>query len=553
MDIHLGFEVGTGRAVAVPTRHLAVTGQTQDSGKTTTLEALIARSGLRAVAFVTKRGEGSFRTGRKISPYFRERADWQFVQSVLEAAMHQRMKFEQQWIIQASKGAKTLREVHQNVQRLMLKAKGLSFGIYTCLDAYFSIVIPQIDRLPYSKKLELAPGINVMDLSGYDFPLQALVVRSVLEWVYENERDTVVIIPEAWEFIPQDRGSPVRLAAEELIRKGAANRNFVWIDSQDLAGVHKTILRQVGVWIVGVQREANEIARVLKHFISKPARPRPEEIMTLGRGEFFACWGTEQHRVYVQPAWIGEVHARAIAMGEESVESAAKIWREMKKESKSQKPAASHDESEDSEEDMKLLEEIRAALECEPGKEAEKLKELIVAHDALAKEVRSFHALNPQLAHDLRAPAIELPPIDLQPNEAPAGSVQTIAIPPNGRVDLPAIYAYVKQRAAADPGVLELLRQQPELRVKVERRTLTVSDADTDGRIALLIKDKFFDTPQNSGAVTKEFKRRGWFQAKTSNAATLKPLFRIAEAGFLVKEAGGYQAVPGMKVHIAEA
>ena len=52
------------RAVEIPIRHMAVTGQTQEAGKTTALEALIARSGLRAVTFVTKRGEGSFAAGR---------------------------------------------------------------------------------------------------------------------------------------------------------------------------------------------------------------------------------------------------------------------------------------------------------------------------------------------------------------------------------------------------------------------------------------------------------------------------------------------------------
>jgi|SRR3990167_2864398 len=67
--IHLGYEVGSGREVQIPIRHLAVTGQTQESGKTTTLEALVRRSGLRAIAFVTKRGEGSFGEGRRIQPY----------------------------------------------------------------------------------------------------------------------------------------------------------------------------------------------------------------------------------------------------------------------------------------------------------------------------------------------------------------------------------------------------------------------------------------------------------------------------------------------------
>jgi hypothetical protein len=61
--ISLGFEVATGAPVAIPLKHLAITGQTQEAGKTTALEALITRSGLRALTFVTKRGEGHSSTG----------------------------------------------------------------------------------------------------------------------------------------------------------------------------------------------------------------------------------------------------------------------------------------------------------------------------------------------------------------------------------------------------------------------------------------------------------------------------------------------------------
>jgi hypothetical protein len=113
-SLHLGFEVGTGKPVEIPCRHMVVTGQTQEAGKTTTLEALISRSGLPAVAFVTKRGEQSFDDARRIEPYFRERADWQFVASVLEATMRERLKFERAWIMRASKGARTLADVHAN-------------------------------------------------------------------------------------------------------------------------------------------------------------------------------------------------------------------------------------------------------------------------------------------------------------------------------------------------------------------------------------------------------------------------------------------------------
>src|SRR5688572_6117217 len=126
--IHLGFEVGSGDAVAIPLRHMAVAGQTQDAGKTTTLEALITRSGLRAVTFITKPGEGSFVNARRVAPYFREQTDWQFVASILEASRGEKLKIERAFIIRASKGARTLHDVQQNVRKAILdpKTRGLA-------------------------------------------------------------------------------------------------------------------------------------------------------------------------------------------------------------------------------------------------------------------------------------------------------------------------------------------------------------------------------------------------------------------------------------------
>lgn len=316
--VHLGYEVGTGAPVAIPIRHMAVTGQTQEAGKTTTLEALIGRGaadGLRAVAFVTKRGERSFQSGTRIRPYFRERADWQFVSAVFEATLREKMRFERGWIMRACKGAKTLADVRENVRRLLGRAKGLSEDVYFRLDEYLELVVPQIEKLPYGDTVSLAPGLNIMDLSAYSSELQALVIRSVLEWVYEREDGVVVVIPEAWEFIPQRRGSPVKLAAEELIRKGAGLGNYLWLDSQDLAGVDAAIRKSVIVWLLGVQREENEVKRVLAHIPNAP-KPKVDDVMQLGKGQFYACWADQVKRVYVQPAWMpGEVAEQAARIG----------------------------------------------------------------------------------------------------------------------------------------------------------------------------------------------------------------------------------------------
>lgn len=312
--VHLGFEVGSGAPVAIPLKHLAVCGQTQEAGKTTTLEALIARSQLRAVTFVTKRGEGSFTNARRIAPYFREQTDWQFVASILEASRGEKLKFERAWIIRASKGARTLADVQHNVRNSLQTAKGLSADVYLTLDAYLDQVVPQIAIVKWAPSLELKPGVNAMDLSGVTIEMQHLVIRSAITWVLEREQGTVVVVPEAWKFIPQGRGTPVKLAAEAFIRQGAALGNYLWLDSQDLGGIEKAILRSVAVWLLGVQREANEIKRTLDNIPASTHKPRAADIARLELGQFFACWGPHTVRTYVQPVWLDEKAAYTVAV-----------------------------------------------------------------------------------------------------------------------------------------------------------------------------------------------------------------------------------------------
>jgi hypothetical protein len=336
--ITLGYEIGTGRRIDIPTGHLAITGQSQASGKTTTLEGLVSRARCRAVAFVTKRGEGSFRVASPIPPYFKDRTDWPFIASILEATVSEKLKFQRAEIIKLCQdytgpegtwsAPQSLAHVAKNAETALVKARGIAGRVYTELFEYLRMVVPEIERLPYTSKLELQPGMNVMDLTDYDFPLQALVVRSVIEWVQKNATHTIIVIPEAWKFAPKQRGSPVRLAAEELIRQGAALKNFLWCDSQDLAGISSVLLRQVTVWLFGVQRDPREIERTLDHIPADTARPTKSELATLGKGEFIVCWEREMFRVYVQPAWMSAPHAEAIARGEEPIDSAREIVRD---------------------------------------------------------------------------------------------------------------------------------------------------------------------------------------------------------------------------------
>ena len=361
VKILLGFEVGTGIEVHMNLHHTVITGMTQLSGKTTTLEAIISRVNRRAIAFKTKRGESGFKNFREIPPFFNERADWQYVSSLLEAVLREKMKFERPWIMKATKGTRTLGEVLENVQSLRAETKKqLSENVYTALEEYLKIVVPQIERFRFAKTLSLIDSINVMDLTEMSVELQSLVIQSTMEYVINNLHDTILIVPEAWEHIPQGRNTPVKLFAETFIRKGAAIGNFLFIDSQDIAGIDKMPLRQCNNWILGRQREGHEVERVREQ-IGK-TKIDAEEIRSLQIGHFIAILGDNIKKVYVLPANVPPEIGRGVALGEITVTEAFKYMSassgENSQTSRKQKETASLSPGEDFEQNMKKIEEL---------------------------------------------------------------------------------------------------------------------------------------------------------------------------------------------------
>ena len=546
--IHLGYELGTGRAVEIPLRHTAVTGQTQESGKTTTLEGLIHRSGLRAIAYVTKRGESSFHVASPIPPYFRERTDWPFVAAILEATMSEKLKFQRSWIMKLCEAhhgrdgewpvPHSLAEVQRNVETALEKAKGLNESVYTELREYLKMVVPEISRLPYSTELKLAPGVNVMNLSDYSFPLQALVVRSVIEWVHHHEEGTISVIPEAWKFAPKQRSSPVRLAAEELIREGAALKNFIWLDSQDIAGVADVLLRQVGVWIFGVQRAKHELERTIDHIPdSLKARPRRSDIATLAKGQFIVCFDREMYRVYVQPAWMSAAHAEAIARGEEDVNSARDILRgydakhpapkeTVTSPSPSPRPTGAGEGAVD----------WKSKYEAEARRVAE-LADTITAQNLELERLRNDnrHAVRTEdrpVSQDVNAPNRAANPETRNPNP-----------------DLETVWAYIKARAADDPAVIAVMARRPEIEVNLTREKITVDGKTLAGRVATLVANRFFDAGRKHTEIRRELERTGP-QINSGNLST--ELKKLKALGFLTEETGEYKTVAGMKAHIKE-
>ncbi len=321
--IKLGFEIKTGKEVEIAPSHLIVTGLTQEAGKTTTLESLIKRSKKRAIVFRTKIGEKSFLEGTKIPPYFKDRSDWQFIQGLVEATIKEKLRsWDRSVIIRLSKqtGGNSLLDFKKKVDERLETPKLNNFerDILTNLQAYLEIVLPKLQSINFSSKLELVEGLNIIDLERFsrDPEVQSLVISSVVEEVLNEFKDVIIVIPESWKFLPQKRGNICKLAIEEFIRQGATNNNYVWIDSQDMSNVDKVPLKQISTWILGYQSEKNEVKHTLDQIpLPSKSKPKPEDIMSLGLGIFYLATRERTIKTYVQPFWLDDSRSKKVALG----------------------------------------------------------------------------------------------------------------------------------------------------------------------------------------------------------------------------------------------
>jgi hypothetical protein len=516
-DVLVGYAVGSGKEVVIPVRNLAVTGQTQESGKTTTLEALVDRaaaSGLTALAFITKRGEGSFTNAVRIQPYFRDRADWQFVTSIIDATLQEKNKFLRPWIMKICRTTKSLADVQREVRRALTKATGINEGVYTQLDAYLELIVPEIQRARLAPRLDLMSGVvHVMDVSSYATPMQMLFVQSAIDWVNAGCENTIVVVPEAWEFIPEGKGSPVKHSAESLVRKGSGLGNRIWVDSQDMAGVDKVILRGCPVWLIGVQREANEIKRNLANIPAGIKRPKPGDVAQLKLGEFYVCWGDQAIKTYVRPSWMDESKARRIALGKEYA------W-----------PRPRH----------------AAPVTEEPQVNATEARELRDENARLKDKIRQFEERLDALAKPL--PEVPTSRGDTARDDAHYTPAREGLAMPASDEDR---YQQFKRRLLDEaPAIIQLLTSRPEIELRVQRKTVAVDETSVKGRVAKLLANDFFKEPQGQGDTRTELRQSG----PDVNTGTLSKVFaELLADGFLRKHGmTKYIEVPGMKVNVID-
>jgi hypothetical protein len=536
--VHLGFEVGTGAPVEIPLAHTFVTGQTQLSGKTTALRAIVDRSGCRALAFVTKRGE-TF-DGRRIRPYLAARGRTANPLAprrdghgrVARAAEHEmgarRDRHRGKGRHHAGRGSRQRRQAAAKDE----EPEGRSS---TCSSVNTSIWCCR--RCARSTRHELAaaawpqrhgPHRRRYADAGDGDPRGARAHQP-------HEKGVLTVFPEAWEFAPRGRSAPAKDEAIAMARKGAVLGNFLLCDSQDLAGVDTVVRQAASVWLLGVQRELNELKRTLQMIPAGVKRPKPEDVAQLELGQFYVCWGRHAIKTYVQPTWIESEIAVWVATGRITADSTS-ICQEAK-----------HRRMKDAVDRLVRKTEEDQVNAAEAG----------ALRDENARLARDNEELRRRLTVLERSDPTRAASDGVRGREETERSVPgrgSRALEPSARgsqhVD-EALYQAIKARLIEEaPGILVQLRaSRPELEVTVTRKTLTLDEFSLKGRIARLLKEGFFAEPRGCGAVRSALKRTGP-DANTANIG--RALDEFTRDGFVTDEGSGYREVLGMKVNIVE-
>jgi hypothetical protein len=445
------------------------------------------------------------------------------------------MKWERGAIVTAAKGATTLAEVRANVARLQQKTKNPKAG---ALHAPRRVPRPGAAgdaRAQRGHELELQPGLNVMDLTDVGTQTQAMVIRAALEHINQHEKGVLTVFPEAWEFAPRGRSAPAKDEAIAMARKGAVLGNFLLCDSQDLAGVDTVVRQAASVWLLGVQRELNELKRTLQMIPAGVKRPKPEDVAQLELGQFYVCWGRHAIKTYVQPTWIESEIAVWVATGRITADSTS-ICQEAK-----------HRRMKDAVDRLVRKTEEDQVNAAEAG----------ALRDENARLARDNEELRRRLTVLERSDPTRAASDGVRGREETERSVPgrgSRALEPSARgsqhVD-EALYQAIKARLIEEaPGILVQLRaSRPELEVTVTRKTLTLDEFSLKGRIARLLKEGFFAEPRGCGAVRSALKRTGP-DANTANIG--RALDEFTRDGFVTDEGSGYREVLGMKVNIVE-
>ena len=313
--LYLGDDLRTNNDVYLDVFHILFTGQTNLSGKTTTIKAVIPEAlekGYTVLVFDTKE------TGREWDGYhdiplvYKPTTDPLVLIGLLEGIFHRKVTQYYSTLSRVTERAKDLDGVIKNAEKLEEDSHSgfIKDACHTIVDLAKRLQ-QELMHLQLSTKLELKEEVlNVMAINELSPEAQQLVIKTAFEELLRrHNKYVIVIIDEAYKFLPQDYSSACKRAVQDVITQGARTKLFVWLATQFIKTTAKDAMKACAVKMLGKQDDPTEIEGTQERAPGGKAKWKSDLIMGLQPGQFIYVSLSEPPRlVYVVPVDKREYH-----------------------------------------------------------------------------------------------------------------------------------------------------------------------------------------------------------------------------------------------------
>jgi len=476
------FAVPSGEPITIEPFHYAIIGQTQFSGKTTLIKRLAdwaAGEGFSILVFDTKETEADYEGfGKNVPVVLRETTDSFVLIGLLESMFKRKLTPYYATLSRLTESAKGFDDIITRAKQLEASTRS-SWLRDACRVLYDLLerLKAETSKVETVQQLKLYPGINRMCINDFSLEAQQLIVKNAFEDALRiYKRNLILVIDEAFKFLPQGYSSAATRAVMNVITQGAKTGLYVWIATQFLAVTDKDPLKACAVKFLGTQDHITEVKHTLDLIPEARGKFTADDIMKLKLGH----WILVRKRppfvgvVYSLPVGVPENVGRQVAQGKLTPEHVRDSFLKPKlKVLEVNDDLVWKERFEELEKKHKQLLEQFEYVKSENAKLKAELEDKTKTNSYLAEQIAKFETFRQAL-------------FDLLPKPEAA---TTSAVPSDVTVQ----YTI------------------PTLTVQVVRKPLVLNTDNAQGRLALLYSEGFFDREERTvSSVQDEMIRRGW-------------------------------------------
>jgi len=558
------FSVPSGEPVELEPFHYAIIGQTQFSGKTTLVKRLaswVAEDGYRVLIFDTKETEADYEGfGREISVCLRETTDSFVLIGLLESFFRRRLTQYYATLSRITEGATNFEDMIRNARELESTTRS-SWLKDACRTLYDLLARLQADtaKVETVPKLKLhRQGISRMVINDFSQEAQQLIVKNSVEDVLRvYKKKVVVVLDEAFKFLPQGYSSAATRSVMNLITQGAKTGLYVWISTQFLATTDKDPLKACAFKFLGTQDHITEVKHTLALIPEVRGKFDKDDIMKLSLGQWILVRKRPRDAriVYALPEGVPFPYGKRVATGELTAEN---IRDQFLLKTVKSSPVLPEERAEllpDKVSNYILeLNEAHADLQNSHADLQKKHEKAVAEISGLNKECARLQRENSEAEKEIKqlisTLKIEKKRIkELETDNADLNAVLKVFNGFKSVIGEMFIQPAVKEvEEVSSPLEISVDKVQPVLSLTVKRTFLELSDRDVQGRFAILYAEGIFEKWISLSVVNKALLSHAWSQTRT-----VKHLNQMAQWGFLEKKMAGNKPIYKQKMSPEEA